>query len=598
MNKYALQVRAYPSGRDSLGVIVRCARGDLKSVAAYYGDRYAPIGAPDLQLDRRIRLQLAGADDLYHYWTGELETATQRIGYYFLLDDGNEQCLYGEGGFSPAPPLPLWCWCFEYPYLWWSEENEPPAWAKEAVIYQIFPERFANGDPGNDPRHCRPWGERPTRESFFGGDLQGIRDHLDYLAELGVNCLYLTPIFRSGSNHKYDTADYLKIDPAFGNKRTARVLVEACHARGIRVILDAVFNHCGYDFRPFRDVRRRGPASPYHEWFNLRGYPVEAGPACNYETFANGVWQMPKLRTDRAEVREYLVGVAEQWTRELKIDGWRLDVGADADPGFWREFRHRIRAVNPEALIIGEVWHDASAFLQGDQMDAIMNYTWQYLCVDFFARRAMDVRSFVEVMNRQRMWYRESVTSACWNLLDSHDRMRFLTACGRDKSSLKLATVFQFTALGVPYIYYGAEIGMEGGEDPDCRRCMPWREEEWDRDLLVHYKGLVHLRRDNRVFSHGRQVDLIADPKTGLYAFVRASGSEYALVCLNTGERHAPLLPALLRSAAAEWGIDGFLDRPGRMAFSTAPDHGPDKANAWMEETMIPPRSAVVWVGI
>ncbi|MGQ9778587.1 MAG: glycoside hydrolase family 13 protein [Bacillota bacterium] len=596
MNRPAVQVRAYPSGRDRLRLILRCAHGDLRRVTVYYGDRYAPADAPDLRLEGQAALYLIGSDDLHDYWACDLQVATRRVAYYFLLDDGAERCLYGEGGFClDRPPVPFWRWCFEYPYVWWSEEMEPPAWAREAVVYQIFPDRFANGDPKNDPPGTRPWGERPTSRSFFGGDLQGIIDHLDYLGELGVNCLYLTPIFRAPSNHKYDTEDYLEIDPAFGDKRIARALVEACHAKGIRVVLDAVFNHCGYNFAPFQDAVRRGRRSPYFDWFFIQGEHIRTGPHCNYETFANGVWSMPKLRTDHPAVREYLIGAAELWTRELGIDGWRLDVGNEVHPEFWREFRRRIRAVNPEALIIGEVWHEASTFLQGDQMDAVMNYNWQHLCEEFFGRRAMDVRAFVEALNRQRMWYRESVAAACWNILDSHDRMRFLTACGGDKARLKLAVVFQFTTVGVPYIFYGTEIGLAGGEDPDCRRCMPWHPEEWDRDLLAHYKRLIRLRRENRVFTHGRQVDLVADAETGLYAFARVAGSECALVCLNTGDRPAVLDPGALRTAAEERGLGGVLARPGVLAYQTPPTEGRGSRDSWSKEIVIPSLGAVVW---
>ncbi|NLG83045.1 MAG: alpha-glycosidase [Firmicutes bacterium] len=598
MNRHAIQLKAYPCGQNRLKVVLRCARGDIKSVIVNYGDRYGPPGADDAQLDRRMKLYPAVEDDLYQYWVGELELEARRFGYCFLLDDGQDKLWYSETGFSLCrPPKPLWRSCFEYPYLWWSEADEPPAWAREAVVYQIFPDRFANGDPKNDPPGTRPWGERPTSRSFFGGDLQGIIDHLDYLGELGINCLYLTPIFRAPSNHKYDTEDYLEIDPAFGDKRTARALVEACHAKGIRVVLDAVFNHCGYNFAPFQDAVRRGRRSPYFDWFFIQGEHIRTGPDCNYETFATGVWSMPKLRTDHPAVREYLIGAAELWTRELGIDGWRLDVGNEVHPEFWREFRRRIRAVNPEALIIGEAWHEASAFLQGDQMDAVMNYPWQHLCEEFFGRRTMDVRTFVEALNRQRMWYRESVAAACWNILDSHDCMRFLTACGGEKARLKLATVFQFTTIGAPYIFYGTEIGLTGGEDPDCRRCMPWDPEEWDQELLTHYKRLIRLRREHRVFAHGRQVDLVVEEETGLYAFARVDGSEYALVCLNTGDRPVVLDQTTFRKAAEERGLGGVVARPGILAFQTPSRESCGLRDPESGKVILPPLGAAVWIG-
>jgi len=547
---------AYPSGTDRLTVMLRCGRGDFKRVIVAYRDRYA---GP--RPSRQQRLLLTGSDELFDYWRGDLVLCTRRPSYYFILDNGAKRFWYGEGGLSADRATALnEQWCFVYPYLWWTQDADPPAWAREAIVYQIFLDRFASGDMANKPPDARTWGRRPTRNAVFGGDLQGIFTHLNHLVHLGVNCLYLTPIFQSPSNHKYDTTDYLQIDRAFGDEQSARRLVAHCHARGIRVILDGVFNHCGYEFAPFQDVIANGPDSPYASWFRVYDYPVgpSSGGTPNYQTFANGIWRMPKLMTDNPVVREFLIDAAAYWTRQLEIDGWRLDVGEEVHPEFCRDFRRRIRAINPEAWIVGEILHEASVWLQGDQMDAVMNYPWYNLCLSFFARQEISVKAFADTLARLRMRYRRSVTEVNWNLLDSHDRPRLVTACRGDKSALKLATTFQFTYPGVPYVYYGTEVGLPGGNDPDCRRCMPWDQAEWDLDLLEHYRTLIELRKRFPVFSRGEHTELIADASSGMYAFARWDSEACALVLLNNGGESANLAMDGLLSAVCQMGLGGW----------------------------------------
>lgn len=547
---------AYPAGDSELQVVLRSARGDLRRAEVVYGDRYTRPCR-----DRRVPMMLFGQGELFDYWTARIKLASRRFRYYFALDDGRERLLYGEGGFlSETPAEELWTWCFHHPYLWFhGERDNPPEWAQDAVVYQIFVERFANGDTSNDPLEVDPWGARPMRSSFFGGDLKGILDRLDHISRLGVSCIYLTPIFLSPTNHKYDTSDYYQVDPHFGDQALARRLVDDCHARGIRIILDAVFNHCGYDFFAFQDVVRNGRSSRYFEWFNIHKLPVERRPRATYETFANNLWWMPKLRTDNPEVQEYLLGVAEYWTRTLDVDGWRLDVGDEVDQEFWRKFRKRIRAIKPNALIVGEVLHDASVFLRGDQMDSIMNYPWRELCVAFFAKRSMSAQAFADGLTGLRVRYRHQVHQALWNLLDSHDRERFLTTCHGDRRRMLLATTFQFTYSGTPYVYYGDEVGMEGEHDPDCRRCMPWDEAVWDRRMLGHYRALIRLRRRYRALRRGEYATLIAgsaDPVDHLFAFARWDRNCCILVLMNNADSAAACDLGLLRRGMA--GVDGL----------------------------------------
>ena len=235
--------------------------------------------------------------------------------------------------------------------------------------------------------------------------------------------IYLTPIFEAPSNHKYDTVDYYSIDPHFGDEATVRELIEIAHAHGIKIVFDAVFNHSGYGFFAFQDVLDKGEESPYAHWFNIDSFPVETDPP-NYETFANQIATMPKLMTGQEDVREYFLDVGTYWVREFGIDGWRLDVANEIDHQFWREFRQAVKGENPETLIVGELWHEASEWVRGDQFDSVMNYSLQYACFDFFAQGTIRARSFANRLAKVQMNHTQSVNLAMFNLLGSHDTER------------------------------------------------------------------------------------------------------------------------------------------------------------------------------
>lgn len=408
-----------------------------------------------------------------------------------------------------------------------------PEWAKDAIFYQIFPDRFANGDLSNDPPNVVPWGSTPTAHNHFGGDLRGILDRLDYISLLGVNCLYLNPIFWSNSNHKYHARDYFKIDPQFGDEHIFRRLVDACHARGIRLLLDAVFNHTGVDFFAFEHVKRNGKQSQYVHWFNIYSFPVQGPSTPNYECWWN-LGDLPKLMTHRPEVRQYLFEVTEYWMR-FGIDGWRLDVPNEIPHPFWIEWRKLVKRLNPDAYIVGEIWDDGSPWLRGDQFDAVMNYRFRRSCIDFFAERRTTPSEFDRSLAHTRALYPDEVQFVLQNLLGSHDTERFLTVCKGNKDALMLAWLFQMTYIGAPLIYYGDEVGMAGGKDPDCRRTMIWDEEQQDRRLLTTMKSLISLRHRYEVLRRGSVRTVLVDDKRGLYGYLREQTDRHArlLVVLN-----------------------------------------------------------------
>jgi glycosidase len=442
-----------------------------------------------------------------------------------------------------------------------------PAWIKDAVFYQIFPERFANGDSTNDPPGTKEWGGKPTPGNYFGGDLSGILQHLDYLSSLGINALYLNPIFASNSNHKYRTADYRIIDPHFGDEETFRELVDSCHARGIRIILDGVFNHTGVDFFAFADAKKNGARSRYTDWYTFHGFPVGPLSAPNYECWW-GHGSLPKLNTKNPEVRQYLFDVTRQWM-ETGIDGWRLDVPNEIPHEFWKEWRPLVKSINPEAYIVGEIWEEAGPWLQGDEFDGVMNYRYQKACGAFFAGESIEVLQFDSRLAQLRREYSDDVNASLLNLLDSHDTERFLTMCKGDVPSWKLGLLFHMTYPGVPMLYYGDEVGMTGGKDPACRGTMVWDPARQNRDMLEYTRRIVRLRRSLPVLRHGGFTTLLTDADRSLYAYMRRANSSSAIVVLNCGNaKQVVSIPAPPGEWRQVWPVEAKVEKSAHEAIS------------------------------
>jgi cyclomaltodextrinase len=508
---------SYAYDRDTIHLRLRTKRNDVDQVFALTSDKYNFT-----ETKRLLPMERFAWDERFDYWQVAVKPPFRRLQYAFMLQAGETSIWLSEKGFSHAEPDAAYG-LFEYPYLNVADLFEPPSWVKDAVFYQIFPERFANGDPANDPPGTEAWGGKPRPDNFFGGDLKGVLERLDYLSELGITAIYFTPIFAAPTNHKHDTHDYMKVDPHFGDNELLKTLVRACHERGIRVLLDAVFNHCGRTFPPFVDVLEKGEASRYKDWFHVREFPLDVKDGIpTYDTFAF-VPTMPKLNTEHPEVKEYLLNVARYWIEEVGIDGWRLDVANEVDHQFWREFRRVVKAAKPDAYILGEIWHDALMWLQGDQFDAVMNYPFTNAVLDFFCRRSIDAEQFSHRIGALMAQYPLQVHEAAFNLLGSHDTERILTVCNGDKRLVQMATAFQFTFPGVPCIYYGDEIGLDGGHDPDCRKCMVWDEAGQDRQMFTFFQRMIALRKKHSAL------------RTGTFRFVKAEGS---LVAYERRDEH------------------------------------------------------------
>jgi len=457
---------------------------------------------------------------------------------------------------------------------------DTPAWVRDAVFYQIFPDRFAASARVVKPGPLEPWDSPPTVHGFKGGDLLGVVEHLDHLERLGINAIYFNPVFASASNHRYHTYDYMAVDPLLGGDAALRELLDSAHARGIRVILDGVFNHASRGFWPFHHVMETGRSSPYRDWFYLNDADLDAGRqlrayaeatlggpldvselsderlgALSLQTLGYRAWwnlpALPKLNVDNPHVREYLLGVAEHWL-DFGIDGWRLDVAEEIEDSFWREFRQRVKARNPEAYIVAEIWTEKPEYLRGDMYDALMNYPLGYAITSFAAGRHLDMRvvaqqyelssnirpedaaTFARRLDRNTSVYEPDVSAVQLNVLDSHDTPRLLSICGGDKASVRLATLLQMTLPGAPSIYYGDEIGLAGEMDPGSRGAFPWDERAWDIDLFAFFRAATALRHAHPVLRRGALETVAADGN--VHAFRRYDDRSSVVVAVNAGE--------------------------------------------------------------
>lgn len=503
---------SYPISTETLHIRLRTKKQDISSVGLIFGDPY--ISDNGQWQYEELPMNLSGSDNRYDYWHIYVKPPYRRIRYGFKVTSEEESAFYTEKGFFKEAPRDPGCY-FAIPYLHQNEVFGAPEWVKDTIWYQIFPERFANGNPDNDPEGVKPWGsEDPAVDNFFGGDFEGIIEHLDYLEDLGINGIYFTPIFHAYSNHKYDTIDYRSIDPQFGTKETLKTLITECHKRNIRVMLDAVFNHSGYYFPPFQDLLEKGEKSKYKDWFHPHSFPLKGGERPNYETF--GFFEsMPKLNTANPEVKEYLLEVSAYWIKEFDIDAWRLDVANEVDQPFWREFRTTVKNIKPDLYVLGEIWHDSMPWLRGDQFDAVMNYPFTNQVFRLVASQTINAREFTEEMTAIYHSYPTNVFDVTFNLLGSHDTPRIFTDCGEDLARAKLIHAILLTFNGSPCIYYGDEIGLTGGMDPGCRKCMVWEEEKQNAELLNEIKALISLRKEERLLAND-----------GKFKFLDTAGNE------------------------------------------------------------------------
>ncbi|WP_442786273.1 glycoside hydrolase family 13 protein [Leptothoe sp. PORK10 BA2] len=451
---------------------------------------------------------------------------------------------------------------------------QTPDWVKYAVFYQIFPDRFARTQRRPLPPAMQvpleDWQAPPTLSGYKGGDLWGVAENLDYLQDLGVNAIYFTPIFQSTSNHRYHTHDYYQVDPLLGGNQAFADLIDAAHQRSIKVVLDGVFNHASRGFFFFNDILENGPHSPWLDWFKVEKWPLSAydgAKPANYESWWNNR-ALPEFNHDNPQAREYIMQIAEYWLHQ-GIDGWRLDVPFDVKAaGFWQEFRQRVKAINPEAYIVGEIWTDARQWLDGTQFDGVMNYLFTGPALAFtgkdkvvmelvenpayFPYPALDAQGYGQKIEELLALYPWEIQLTQLNLLSSHDVARALTVMDHDQRSFELAVLLQMTFPGAPSIYYGDEVGLAGAHDPDCRRSFP-TETDWNGPLLRWHQELIALRHQHPVLCTGTYQTVAAVGE--IYAFARTDASENIVVVLNAGADAGQItLPEIGADARVLWG--------------------------------------------
>ena len=523
MNKLALlhfakSEFAYAYDEKTLHILLRSAKNDLKRVTLIWGDPFSWKNQSNQDTgwvhEKSVMIKRYESRD-FDYYFAEIRPPFLRSKYAFLIDDGMNTYLMGPkriqdlSNMSKRSELYDLSEYYNFPYLNHEDLHQTPTWVKDTIWYQIFMDRFY----AEEKTSKLPWGKLPVHNhELYGGNIKGVIKKLDYLHDLGINGIYFTPIFKAPSAHKYDTIDYFQIDPQFGTNEDFKLLVQEAHKRGIKVMLDGVFNHSGYDHPFFQDVIKHGKDSKYSDCFFITDYPVvnfplngfnkpmnTQGITLNYKTFAHTPY-MPKWNTSNPIANEYLLNVVKYWIEEYDIDGWRLDVSNEISHDFLRQIRLVSRNTKKDTFILGENWDSSLPWLRGDQMDSVMNYDlsiplWKYL------EHKIDLETFKDMVENYLALTPKNVIENMFNLVGSHDTIRIKRRLLDDSRRVKLAYLIMFLSAGAPNIYYGDEIGLTGEHDPDNRRTMTWDSNDQDLDFFLFVKKLIELRKKYQVFS-------------------------------------------------------------------------------------------------
>lgn len=499
-------VYCYPVTNDELVINIKTGY-DIERVFVYYGDPYSHgiLGSEENWSGKKEEIIYKKRLSHHIWWTTTVKPKYKRLKYYFELQTKEERYFFFEDGFVSEEVLNLpgkSMQCFVFPWMNISDINTTPYWVNQTVWYQIFPDRFCKGSNENKPEYIKPWISQEIKGYYdvYGGDLKGIISKLDYLSDLGITGLYLTPVFKAPSNHKYDTTDYYTVDPIFGTNDTLKELVEKCHERGIKVMLDGVFNHVGETNPLWQDVLANGPESKYYDWFMINRWPLDSNARDtrdgSFYSFAFSS-KMPKLNTNNPEVINYILDICTFWVNEFHIDALRLDVANEISHTLNKALRKRMVSLQPDFYILGEIWHNALPWLMGDEFHSVMNYPLSGMIHDFWVNSKLTKVDFEYMVNRCYTMYMQQTNDVLFNLLDSHDTARLFTIVNEDIDVFYQQLAVLFVMPGAPCIYYGTEIALPGKHDPDCRRAMPWDEIDrgcYDERIEV-MKHLIKMRQ-------------------------------------------------------------------------------------------------------
>lgn len=530
MNKYAIFHRpesnfAYAAAGNRLTIVLRVAANDKpEKVEILYNNKY--------RFTKRrsaLPMQRCAEDGVFAYYRADVELSDPRFAYVFRITENGKVFYYSEEGLKEDYQFELAYYTFfQFAYINQSDVMPVVEWAKTSVFYQIFVDRFARGDFDKDDSYINtPWDGDIDRYSFTGGDLDGVTEKLPYLDGIGVTALYLTPIFLSETNHKYNIKDYLRVDPQFGDGKKLDRLLTSAHARGMRVMVDCVFNHCDRKHEFFRDVEEKGRQSEYYDWFIIDGDFPDFGKG-NYAHFADCKY-MPKWNADNPETRKYLIGIALEYLR-LGFDGLRLDVADEISHETWRQLRREVKEKYPQALIIGEIWHDNVQWLNGDQLDGVMNYKLQKILVDYFGERSIKATDAAGRMNGLLFANTEQANAMALNFLDSHDTPRFLRFAGGNRDRLLCALCAAVMFPGMPCVLYGTEIPLDGAGDPDCRKPFDWTFKNRPAAFASNFKSVIGLKKQRALTGARAEITAV----NGLLKITRTADGESVTAYFNT----------------------------------------------------------------
>ena len=541
---------AYMSTPDEFVINLRAKHNDLSKVEILYGDPYdktlteANTSKWNYQVKELVKnLRGVSAD----YWQVKLSIpASRRLAYAFrIYSQESEQFLYDDRKLAPFSKTSLHdLVAFRTPYLDPAEITGLPAWVAKTIWYQLMPDRFANGQPNNDKEGTVAWdSEEASATNFFGGDLAGIIDKLDYLQELGINGLDLTPIFTAYSNHKYDTADFWSVDPAFGNKEDLKRLVDEAHRRQMKVMLEGTFDHLSDFSLQWQDVHKLGAKSRFAKWFKVKAFPVRYtlsadpnyAPDASYAMFANNP-HLPKLNLHEKAVQDYLLEVLTYWVQQFDIDAWRIGTADEFPPSFSRRLVAHLNKIKPDFYLVGEN-NDTGINTEGRPLfNGGVNYPLVEIMKDYFLDEKAVVGWLIEATNTQLMRHANPTLQGMLLGLDGPNSPRLLDLCHQDKQLMRALLAYSFLQIGSPVLFYGTELGLTGASVPANRACMKWKADEQDETMLRFIKVLADFRKAyNPLITKGSYEWGQYSSKYDYLSFTRRLGKQRIFALFNLG---------------------------------------------------------------
>lgn len=502
---YSDSIYSFPVSENEIEIRLLTKKDDdIKRVELMYNDKY--FFHEKVYFKDILKTY---SDSEYDYYILKEKLNDLRFAYVFKITLKNDEVYYfSESGVSKSYDISKGFYdFFQVSYINPVDIIKVNSKFKDRIFYQIFVDRFAKSNNYINPRINMQWGDKVDAKSIAGGSLKGIEEKIPYLKELGVDALYLTPIFKSPSNHKYDVEDYYQISEDFGKKEDLSSLVQNLHKNNILIVLDMVFNHISSSSSIFVDALLKGKDSKYFSWFIVHGDCIDLKKK-NYETFGECNY-MPKLNLNNKEVVDYVINVCRYYVINFKIDGFRLDVSDEIPHAFWRKLKEEMLLIDSDFILIGENWHNSQSYLnRGDELDSIMNYALTKEMINFFAKSKTSPLEFknnvISLLNR----YKSNVNYNLLNLLSSHDIYRFINECNDCEERFILAYAFLFFYIGMPCIYYGDEFALKGGYDPDSRRCFNWDNKDNSNNIKVnkYLKEFIKIRKSSEFIDSNFEI--------------------------------------------------------------------------------------------